>query len=133
MCCVDRKKFTGKKVTIYFFHIYYTPESHSVHTYFCFVFVFDVLFCFFFICLCVFLFCFCFEIYSTPWLRTKFDWWLIDMYSILTPSNYKGIILIETMIQNVYENQNLTHWYSPIQLSLIRKSYKKNELAFTFN
>ena len=25
------KKVTGKKVTIYFFHIYYTPESHSMH------------------------------------------------------------------------------------------------------
>ena len=94
-----------KKVTIYFFHIYYTLESHSVYNYFCFV--FDV-------CVC-FLFCFCFDIYSRPWLRTTFDWFLIDMYS--TTSNYKGMI-IETLI---YENQNLTHWYSPIQLFLIRK------------
>jgi hypothetical protein len=97
-----------KKVTIYFFHIYYTLESHSVYNYFCFA--FDV-------CVC-FLFCFCFDIYSRPWLRTKFDWCLIDMYSTPTPSNYKGMILIETLI---YENQNLTHWYSPIQLFLIRK------------
>jgi hypothetical protein len=59
------------------------------------------------ICLCVFfLLCFCFDIYSRPWLRTKFDGCLIDMYSIPTPSNYKGIILIETLI---YEDQNLTH------------------------
>jgi hypothetical protein len=50
MCCVGRKKITGKKVTIYFFQIYYTPESHRVYNYFCFVFVFDVLLCFFFIC-----------------------------------------------------------------------------------
>ena len=54
MCCVGRKKVTGKKVTINFFHIYYSPKSQSVYNYFCFVFVFDVLFCFFFICLCVF-------------------------------------------------------------------------------
>jgi hypothetical protein len=31
MCCVGRKKIPGKKVTIYFFHIYYTPESHSMY------------------------------------------------------------------------------------------------------
>jgi hypothetical protein len=111
---------------------------------------------FFFICLCVFLFCFCFDIYSRPWLGTKFDWCLIDsknnyahcdfpgyskcekniycdffsgdffstdathtydiilntdtisilIPSIPTPSTYKGMILIETLI---YENQNLTH------------------------
>jgi hypothetical protein len=97
-----------KKVTIYFFHIYYTLESHSVYNYFCFV--FDV-------CVC-FLFCFCFDIYSRPWLRTKFDWCLIDMYSTRTPSNYKGMVLIET---SIYENQTLTHWYSPIQLFLISK------------
>jgi hypothetical protein len=47
-------------------------------------------------------------IYSRPWLRTIFDWYLIDMYSIPTPSNYKGMILIETLI---YEKQHLTHWY----------------------
>jgi hypothetical protein len=31
---------------------------------------------------------------------------LMSMYSIPTPSNYKGMILNETLI---YENQNLTH------------------------
>jgi hypothetical protein len=34
------EKKSQEKVTIYFFHNYYTPESNSVHTYFCFVFVF---------------------------------------------------------------------------------------------
>jgi hypothetical protein len=28
---VTRKKVTGQKVTIYFFHIYYTPESHCMY------------------------------------------------------------------------------------------------------
>jgi hypothetical protein len=28
---VTRKKVAGKKVTIYFFHIHYTPESHSMY------------------------------------------------------------------------------------------------------
>jgi hypothetical protein len=32
------KKNHRKKVTIIFFHIYYTRESHSVYNYFCFVF-----------------------------------------------------------------------------------------------
>jgi hypothetical protein len=45
---------------------------------------------------CVFLFCFCFDIYPRPWLRTTFDWCLIDMYSIRTTSDYKGMI-IETL------------------------------------
>jgi hypothetical protein len=107
MCCVGRKKVRGK-VTIYFFHIYYTLESHSVYNIFVlFLFLFLTFsFVFSFICLCVFLFCFCFDIYSWPWLWTKFDLCLIDMYSIPTPSKYKGMILIETLI---YENQNLTH------------------------
>jgi hypothetical protein len=45
------KKNHRKKVTIIFFHIYYTRESPSVYNYFCFV--FDVFFVFVFICLCV--------------------------------------------------------------------------------
>jgi hypothetical protein len=56
-------------------HIYYSPESHSVYNYFSFVFAFDIL-CVFFV------FFFFFDIYSRTWLRTKFDWCLIDMYSI---------------------------------------------------
>jgi hypothetical protein len=54
-------------------------------------------------------------IYSRPWLRTTFDWCLIDMYSIRTTSNYKGMI-IETLI---YENQNLTHWYLSSKMPLV--------------
>ena len=45
---------TGKKVTIYFFHINYTPESLGVNTYFCFVFVFDVFFFFLYLFGCFF-------------------------------------------------------------------------------
>ena len=37
MCCVGRKKVTGKKVTIKFFHIYYSPKSQSVYNYFCYL------------------------------------------------------------------------------------------------
>ena len=58
MCCVGRKKNHRKKVTIIFFHIYYTRESHSVYNYFCFF--FDVFFfVFFYLFVCVF-FCFVF-------------------------------------------------------------------------
>jgi hypothetical protein len=49
-----------------------------------------------------------FELYKNFHLRITFDWCLIDMYSIRTTSNDKGMI-IETLI---YENQNLTRWYS---------------------
>ena len=97
MCCVGRKKITGKKVTIYFFHIYFPPESHSVYIYFCFFLLFwrfVLFFLYLFVC-----FLFCFDIYSRPWLRTKFDWCLIDMYSIPTPSNYKGVKITAVSIQ----------------------------------
>ena len=47
------------------------------------LFLFLTLFCFFFNCLCVFLSCFCFDIYSRPWLRTKFDWWLCIQSQLL--------------------------------------------------
>jgi hypothetical protein len=43
---------------------------------------------------------------NPPAKRTQQRYVFIDMYSIPTPSNYKGMILIETLI---YNNQNLTH------------------------
>ena len=47
-----------KLVTIYFVHIYYTPESHSVYNYFCFVFVFDIFLFSFYLFVCFFCFVF---------------------------------------------------------------------------
>jgi hypothetical protein len=80
MCCVGRKKFTGKKVVVYVFHIYYTPERHSVYNHFWFVFVFDVLFCFFFICLCVFfvlfLFWYLFKTLIENQIRLMYHWYV---------------------------------------------------------
>jgi hypothetical protein len=129
MCCVGRKKVTGKK-SQNIFSTFIIPRKVTVRIIIFALFLF-LTFCFVFSLFVCFLFCFCFDIYSRPWLRTNFDWCLIDMYSIPTPSNYKGIIIIETLI---YENQNLTRWYSPIQLFLIRTKFpkKSNELAFTF-
>ena len=123
------KNITGKKVTTYS-STFTIPRKVTVYIIIFVLFLF-LTFCFVFsLFVCV---VFCFDIYSRPWLRTKFDWCLIDTYSMSTPSNYKGIILTETLI---YENQNLIHWYSPIQLFLIRTptpSKKPNELTVTFN
>ena len=69
MCCVGRKSHN-----IFFPHLLYPEKSVCI--------IICALF-FLYLFLCVFLSCFCFDIYSRPWLRTKFDWCLCIQSQLL--------------------------------------------------